>query len=195
MNKDYWNERYAAGQTGWDLGKASPPLEDYIKQLGNKDLKILLPGCGNGYEALLMAELGFTNLTVLDIAPLAVEKLQDRLQSYPSVRILCEDFFEHVDNYDLILEQTFFCALPPSMREQYVQKMAELLVPQGKLVGLLFATEFDKAGPPFGGTTEEYLQLFSPYFTDAILEPCRNSIRPRQGNELFVKWVKRTCKY
>ncbi len=191
MNKDYWNERYAAGQTGWDLGKASPPLEDYIKQLGNKDLKILLPGCGNGYEALLMAELGFTNLTVLDIAPLAVEKLQDRLQSYPSVRILCEDFFEHVDNYDLILEQTFFCALPPSMRKQYVQKMAELLVPQGKLVGLLFATEFDKAGPPFGGTTEEYLQLFSPYFTDAILEPCRNSIRPRQGNELFVKWVKK----
>lgn len=191
MNKDYWNERYAAGQTGWDLGKASPPLEDYIKQLGNKDLKILLPGCGNGYEALLMAELGFTNLTVLDIAPLAVEKLQDRLQSYPSVRILCEDFFEHVDNYDLILEQTFFCALPPSMRELYVQKMAELLAPQGKLVGLLFATEFDKAGPPFGGTTEEYLQLFSPYFTDAILEPCRNSIRPRQGNELFVKWVKK----
>ncbi len=191
MNKDYWNERYAAGQTGWDLGKASPPLEDYIKQLGNKDLKILLPGCGNGYEALLLAELGFTNLTVLDIAPLAVEKLQDRLLSWASVRILCEDFFEHVDNYDLILEQTFFCALPPSMREQYVQKMAELLVPQGKLVGLLFATEFDKAGPPFGGTTEEYLQLFSPYFTDAILEPCRNSIRPRQGNELFVKWVKK----
>ena len=191
MNKDYWNERYAAGQTGWDLGKASPPLEDYIKQLGNKDLKILLPGCGNGYEALLMAELGFTNLTVLDIAPLAVEKLQDSLQSYPSVRILCEDFFEHVDSYDLILEQTFFCALPPRMRKQYVQKMAELLAPQGKLVGLLFASEFDKAGPPFGGTTEEYLQLFNPYFKSEILEPCHNSIRPRQGNELFVKWVKK----
>ena len=79
MNKDYWNERYAQGQTGWDLGKASPPLENYIRQLDNKDLKILLPGCGNGYEALLMAELGFTNLTVLDIAPLAVEQLQNRL--------------------------------------------------------------------------------------------------------------------
>ncbi|MDI9861363.1 methyltransferase domain-containing protein [Flectobacillus roseus] len=191
MNKDYWNERYAQGQTGWDLGKASPPLENYIRQLDNKDLKILLPGCGNGYEALLMAELGFTNLTVLDIAPLAVEKLQHKLQSYPSVRILCEDFFEHVDSYDLILEQTFFCALPPSMRKQYVQKMAELLAPQGKLVGLLFASEFDKAGPPFGGTTEEYLQLFNPYFKSEILEPCHNSIRPRQGNELFAKWVKK----
>ncbi|PAC27580.1 methyltransferase domain-containing protein [Flectobacillus sp. BAB-3569] len=191
MNKDYWNERYAQGQTGWDLGKASPPLENYIRQLDNKDLKILLPGCGNGYEALLMAELGFTNLTVLDIAPLAVEKLQHKLQSYPSVRILCEDFFEHVDSYDLILEQTFFCALPPSMRKQYAQKMAELLAPQGKLVGLLFASEFDKAGPPFGGTTEEYLQLFNPYFKSEILEPCHNSIRPRQGNELFIKWVKK----
>ncbi|MGX7688641.1 methyltransferase domain-containing protein [Flectobacillus roseus] len=191
MNKDYWNERYAQGQTGWDLGKASPPLENYIRQLGNKDLKILLPGCGNGYEALLMAELGFTNLTVLDIAPLAVEQLQNRLKNYPTVRILCEDFFAHQDQYDLILEQTFFCALPPSMRKQYVQKMAELLVSQGKLVGLLFASEFDKAGPPFGGTTEEYLQLFTPYFESDILELCYNSIRPRQGNELFVKWVKK----
>lgn len=191
MNRDYWNERYAKGQTGWDLGTASPPLEEYIKQLTNKDLKILLPGCGNGYEALLMAELGFTNLTVLDIAPLAVEQLQNRLRNYQTVRILCEDFFTHQDQYDLILEQTFFCALPPSMRKQYVQKMAELLAPQGKLVGLLFASEFDKAGPPFGGTTEEYLQLFNPYFVDAILTPCHNSFRPRQGNELFVKWVKK----
>lgn len=191
MNKDYWNERYAQGQTGWDLGKASPPLENYIRQLDNKDLKILLPGCGNGYEALLMAELGFTNLTVLDIAPLAVEQLQNRLRNYQTVRILCEDFFTHQDQYDLILEQTFFCALPPSMRKQYAQKMAELLAPQGKLVGLLFASEFDKAGPPFGGTTEEYLQLFNPYFKSEILEPCHNSIRPRQGNELFIKWVKK----
>ena len=191
MTKEYWNERYAKGQTGWDLGTASPPLEEYIKQLGNKDLKILLPGCGNGYEALLTAELGFKNLTILDIAPLAVEQLQNSLRNYPTVRILCEDFFAHQDQYDLILEQTFFCALPPSMREQYVQKMSELLVPQGKLVGLLFATEFDKVGPPFGGTTDEYLQLFSPYFKSEILELCHNSIRPRQGNELFVKWVKK----
>ena len=191
MTKEYWNERYANGQTGWDLGTASPPLEEYIKQLANKDLKILLPGCGNGYEALLMTELGFKNLTILDIAPLAVEQLQNRLRNYPTVKILCEDFFTHQDQYDLILEQTFFCALPPTMREQYVQKMAELLAPQGKLVGLLFASEFDKAGPPFGGTTEEYLQLFNPYFKSEILEPCHNSIRPRQGNELFVKWVKK----
>ena len=191
MTKEYWNERYANGQTGWDLGTASPPLEEYIKQLANKDLKILLPGCGNGYEALLMTELGFKNLTILDIAPLAVEQLQNRLRNYPTVKILCEDFFTHQDQYDLILEQTFFCALPPTMREQYVQKMAELLAPQGKLVGLLFASEFDKAGPPFGGTTEEYLQLFNPYFKSEILEPCHNSIRPRQGNELFIKWVKK----
>ncbi|MDI9866733.1 methyltransferase domain-containing protein [Flectobacillus sp. DC10W] len=191
MTKEYWNERYAKGQTGWDLGTASPPLEEYIKQLGNKDLKILLPGCGNGYEALLMAELGFKNLTILDIAPLAVEQLQNSLRNYPTVRILCEDFFAHQDQYDLILEQTFFCALPPSMREQYVQKMSELLKPEGKLVGVLFASEFDKAGPPFGGTTDEYLQLFSPYFKSEILELCHNSIRPRQGNELFVKWVKK----
>ncbi|WP_026996899.1 methyltransferase domain-containing protein [Flectobacillus major] len=191
LNSNYWNERYAQGQIGWDLGTASPPIASYIGQIKDKNTRILLPGCGNGHEAVLLATLGFNHVTVLDIAPLAVENLQKKLINFPHIRILCEDFFGHQAEYDLILEQTFFCAIDPSLREQYVQKMNDLLAPNGKLVGLLFANEFEKVGPPFGGNIVAYQQLFAPYFIIRTMEQCYNSVRPRQGNELFIHFEKK----
>jgi len=37
----------------------------------------------------------------------------------------------------------------------------------------------------FGGSKEEYLSYFSPFFKINTFEKCHNSITPRQGNELF----------
>ena len=87
--------------------------------------------------------------------------------------------------YDLIVEQTFFCAIDPSLRTVYAEKMAKLLNPKGKLVGLLFDCNFD-GGPPFGGSKTEYITYFEPYFKFNFLEKCYNSISPRAGNELFI---------
>ena len=47
---NYWEERYQKGETGWDAGKITTPIKEYIDQLTNKNLKILIPGAGNGYE-------------------------------------------------------------------------------------------------------------------------------------------------
>ena len=100
------------------------------------------------------------------------------------------NFFDLTGSYDLIIEQTFFCALNPSMRKQYAAKVHELLKPEGKLVGVLFNTDFAHDGPPFGGSRKEYIQIFSPYFNLDIIEDAHNSIKPRQGNELFIKFTK-----
>jgi hypothetical protein len=86
----------------------------------------------------------------------------------------------------LILEQTFFCALEPSLRKAYAEKIHSILNLDGKLVGVLFNCEFEKQGPPFGGTKSEYLTLFESYFEVHKMEDCYNSIQPRKGNELFV---------
>ena len=96
------------------------------------------------------------------------------------------DFFDLTGKFDLILEQTFFCALDPDVRRNYVIKMHDLLQPKGKLAGLLFGCEFEKAGPPFGGNSDSYHALFQDLFEIQIMEPCYNSIPPRQGNELFI---------
>ena len=190
LSKDYWNNRYETAETGWDLKTISPPLKAYIDQLTNKNLHILIPGCGSGYEAEYLLKQGFQNVTVIDFAPLAVEKMKSYMSEYQNINIICTDFFTHIGSYDLILEQTFFCALNPTLRTKYVQKMSELLNKNGKLAGLLFGVQFPN-NPPFGGSREEYLDLFSNTFKINLLEPCYNSVKPRQGNELFFVFVAR----
>ncbi len=186
FNENYWNNRYLENQTGWDLQQVSPPIKNYIDQVVDKSKSILIPGCGNAHEAEYLAQQGFTNITLIDIAPALVLSLQNKLQHYPQIHIIQGDFFEHVGNYDIVLEQTFFCALDPILRHQYAVKMHQLLHNNGKLVGVLFDTIFEKEGPPFGGNAAEYKTLFEPYFTLQQFKPCYNSYSKRQGTELFM---------
>ncbi|PWK23003.1 thiopurine S-methyltransferase [Arcicella aurantiaca] len=190
LTKDYWNNRYETEQTGWDLRMVSPPLKAYVDQLTNKDIRILIPGCGSGYEAEYLAQEGFSNITVVDFAPSVVENMKEKMKHLQSVQIVCDDFFKHEGKYDLILEQTFFCAIAPSLRPRYVEKMYELLNPSGILAGLLFNVQFPE-NPPFGGSKTEYEGLFSEKFDIKILETCYNSISKRAGNELFFKFQKK----
>jgi SAM-dependent methyltransferase len=191
LGQNYWNEQYIANTTGWDLGQVSPPLKAYIDQLTNKDLKILIPGCGNSYEAEYLLKMGFTNVNLIDIAPELVERLKSKFKSDPHINIILGDFFSHEGEYDLILEQTFFCALDPALRKRYVGQMKKLLKKDGKLAGLLFVKEFEKVGPPFGGSEQEYELLFKNDFELKVFDSCYNSFEKRAGSELFVLLVKK----
>ncbi|TCP27879.1 thiopurine S-methyltransferase [Tenacibaculum skagerrakense] len=187
--KEYWSQRYKESNTGWDLGAASPPLQHYINQISNKELTILIPGAGNSYEAEYLFNNGFKNVHVLDIAKEPLAAFAQRNPTFPVEHLHENDFFEFEGQFDLIIEQTFFCSFPPlpETRKAYATKMNELLKPYGKLVGLWFTFPLtgDLENRPFGGDKEEYLSYFSPYFEIQTFEPCYNSIPPRQGNELF----------
>jgi len=186
LGETFWNDQYNANTTGWDLGEVSPPIKAYIDQLVNKDLRILIPGCGNSYEAGYLLQQGFTNITVIDIAPILVSRLQEKYKGNAGIKIIQGDFFEHSGQYDLILEQTFFCALDPSLRENYVARMHQLLATGGKLAGVLFNREFEQQGPPFGGTEPAYKMLFEKHFKPLVFETCHNSFFKRKGTELFI---------
>jgi methyl halide transferase len=191
LDKEYWNNRYQNNETAWDLGAASAPLAAYINQLENKDLSILIPGCGNAHEAEYLVANGFTNITLIDIAPELTKKIEERFVAYPQVKVITGDFFELEGSYDLVIEQTFFCAINRAQRQAYYKKMNSILAAGGKLVGVLFASEFEREGPPFGGTQQEYLPMLQPYFHVKTLAPCYNSIPPRAGNELFIILIKK----
>ena len=190
LDDNYWSNRYSNQTAAWDTGAITTPLKDYIDQLTNKEIRILIPGCGNSYEAAYLLQNGFSNITLIDISTVLCEKLSLRFAEYlqKGLQITCGDFFEHHALYDLIIEQTFFCALDPVLRNRYVTKMHQLLKPGGKLVGVLF-NKFFEGGPPFGGSETEYREQFLPYFTIEIMEPCYNSIASRSGTEVFIKMV------
>lgn len=187
LDRDFWDGRYQRGETGWDLGAPNPALTHYFSDARrDRKARILIPGAGNAHEATMLLEEGYTNVTVIDIAPTVAHKLQERFANEPRIRILCGDFFALQETFEVVIEQTFFCALQPSMRPDYVKKMAEIIVPGGILSGLLFNRDFE-AGPPFGGCEEEYRDLFSPYFDIELMSPCVRSATPRAGTELFIR--------
>jgi SAM-dependent methyltransferase len=190
--KQFWETRYVNGQTGWDLKEVSPPLKHLINDLPRKDLQILIPGCGNAYEAAYLMQQGFTDVTVLDIAEMPLKALQNQMQrdvTEGRLKLICEDFFLHKGQYDVILEQTFFCAIDPKLRERYAQKMHELLKPGGVLTGVLFNREFE-GGPPFGGNVKEYENYFEPLFSSVSFPVCDKSAAPRAGSEVWMRVVK-----
>lgn len=185
MNKEYWENKYHSNEAKWNVGTISTPLKEYIDQLENKQLRILVPGLGHGHELMYLHEQGFTNITGLDFTIVAALEAYGLMNDFPYGNVVLGDFFEHTGEYDLILEQTFFCALPREMRQKYVDKMHELLSENGKLVGLLFDCEFEQSEPPFGGSKEEYLPLLRSKLTIDVIETAHNSILPRAGRELF----------
>lgn len=186
LTRNFWESRWVQGQTGWDIGSVSPIMQDYILQIENPKSKILIPGCGSAHEADFMLQNGFKNVTILDISPSACVAAQKRFKDRDIV-ILCEDFFEHRGKYDYILEQTFFCALDPSMRPDYAQKTRNLLSAGGTLFGLLFDRVFDKEGPPFGGDKSEYYSLFEPLYDQVSITDSEGSIPEREGTEVFIE--------
>ncbi|MEM1326217.1 MAG: methyltransferase domain-containing protein [Bacteroidota bacterium] len=182
----YWTKRYEEDRTGWDIGSVSTPIKEYVDQVLNKDLRILIPGAGNAYEAEYLWRSGFLNTHVLDISPLPLQKFAERVSDFPADQLLQANFFELEGQFDLIVEQTFFCSFLPTIenREAYAKKMDELLVPGGKLVGLWFDKPVGESRP-FGGSKEEYLGYFEPYFEAQTFERSYNSIKPRAEVELF----------
>jgi thiopurine S-methyltransferase len=190
LDENFWSARYQNGYTGWDIGSPSPPLYQYLCQIHTKSLAVLVPGAGNAYEISAAWDLGFLNIHLLDFSVLPINNFLEKKPSFPRNQVFHQDFFEHQGRYDMILEQTFFSAIDPNLRTEYVKKMHELLKPGGRLVGVLFDRNFDCDGPPFGGSADEYRKYFMPFFEFEKFEPCYNSIPERRGSELFINFKK-----
>ncbi len=184
LGGDFWNKRYEKADTPWNITQPSPPLTAYVDQLVDKNIKILIPGAGHAHEAFYLIDHGFTDVTICDISEIAMARIKNHA-SASQIKLIVGDFFDLEGKYDLIIEQTFFCAITPSMRKRYSEKTYGLLNDGGKLVGLLFDRIFDHVGPPFGGTKEEYENYFSEKFYIQKMEKCYNSVGPRLGHELF----------
>ena len=186
LNKKFWNNKYLKNEHKWDVGYITTPLKEYFNQIKDKNLRILIPGCGNSYEAEHLFNSGFKNIFLVDYSEKALSNFKKRVPNFPSENLLCIDFFDLNMKFDLIIEQTFFCAIQTNKRGEYAEKMNALLSENGKLVGLLFDDPMNEDHPPFGGNKKEYATFFEKYFKFKIFEKSNNSIKERSGRELFM---------
>lgn len=190
LDAQYWSERYHEGRTGWDIGYASPQLVAFAKEFA-KDARMLIPGCGRAYEAEALHGLGYTEVYIVDWSREPLDDFAQRVPDFPKDHLIQSDFFELDGCFDLVLEQTFFCALSPDLRDRYVAKVHSLLNNGGVLAGLLFDFILTDEGPPFGGSTDEYRQRFADFFNLNRMDRADLSIEPRTGRELAIRFVKK----
>ena len=163
QQENTWEARYQAGTTGWDRGKTSQNLLAWLDSGELQACRILVPGCGNGYEVLTLAERGFETVAI-DIAATPVQHLQHALKTYDlTAEIIHKDFFAvdfSTQPFDAIYEQTCLCALPPSLWEAFEQWLYHSLKTGGKLYTHFMQTHQD-GGPPFHCNMTQMKALFS----------------------------------
>lgn len=163
---EFWEQRYRSGTMPWDYGGVPPRVARYLAthRAGGS---VLIPGCGSGHEIEVFANAGF-QVTAIDVAPAAVERARANLPTDLGNRVLLGDFFTHdfaAAPFDVVYERTFLCALQPEQRPAYVQRMAQLLQPNGTLVGFFVLGETIDDGPPYPMSAEDEKRLFTPAFT------------------------------
>lgn len=163
-HRKFWNDCYQNGQTGWDRGDVHPALLDWLDRGAVEQGTVLIPGCGNGHEAIHLAKHDFY-VTAVDIAALPLERLRRAAIGLPGrLEAVNTDFFGFSSDhkFDIIYEQTMLCAIPPELRERYEQIIFRLLKPGGKLLALFAETLTDiEPGPPFHCAWGEMQELFS----------------------------------
>ena len=156
-----WEERYAAGRTGWDRGEASPALRAWLAVGAVPRGRVLVPGCGTGHEVVELARQG-CEVTAVDIASQPVASLRARLQAGGlAAEVVQADLLSWQPSapFDAIYEQTCLCALDPAHRSAYELRLATWLRPHGTLFALFMQTEADE-GPPFCCAIEDMRLLF-----------------------------------
>ncbi|MCC7261944.1 MAG: methyltransferase domain-containing protein [Candidatus Latescibacteria bacterium] len=191
---DYWQAVYDEGNPGWDKGAPAPPLQRVLAHVAPPaGTTALVPGCGFGHEALMLARIGY-QVTAVDFALAAIAGLQARAGDLP-VKAVQADLFGLADAYpeafDLVVEHTCFCAIPVEMRDEYARVMARVLRAEGQFLGLFYETERE-SGPPFRTTREDVERHFSPHFEIRQISRPPDSFAGREDREWLALMRKKS---
>jgi SAM-dependent methyltransferase len=184
---DFWDTRFRGGVTPWDAAGVPPQLASWLQ--GEKSpLKILVPGCGTGYEVRLFAGHGHDVLAI-DFSAAAIEAARKELKEFSS-RLKKADFFAFEGGlFDLVYERAFLCALPRRLWPQWARRVAELVRPGGELAGFFYFDDNEK-GPPFGVAPHALAALLQESFelNEEKPIPAEQSIAVFKGKEVWQVW-------
>ena len=191
---EFWDTRYRDGVTPWDAGRVPPKLAQWLPGQPASQTpgrRVLVPGCGSGYEVRAFAEHG-DDVLGIDFSDAAIEAARRTLGEL-AARVRKADFFT-LDSppFALVYERTFLCALPPRERSRWARRTAELVRGGGVLAGFFYYGEGER-GPPFGITPRDLHALLDPAFT--LLEdeavPAAQSVPVLAGSERWQVWKRR----
>ncbi|WP_294638887.1 methyltransferase domain-containing protein [uncultured Aquabacterium sp.] len=191
----FWQERFDTQQTGWDRGQASPQLQTWLETGQLQPCRIIVPGCGQGWEVAELAARGF-DVTGIDYTEAAVERARALCDARGvKARIVHADVLRYQPDTaaDAIYEQTCLCALHPDHWTAYADQLHAWLKPGGHLFALLMqrlrpaATEEGLIeGPPYHCDINAVRALFPAHRWQWPRPPYPKVGHPNLSHELAV---------
>lgn len=182
----FWDERYRTSETPWDFGGLPADLKEFLKRMKRPGDRVLIPGCGAGYEVKAFALAGY-EVTAIDFSPDAMKLAKHNAGPGLADRVLLGDFFKHDFDpgaFDVIYERTFLCSLTPDRREAYRDRVCELLKPNGHLIGYFYyQAPVLEMGPPYGFAWGASDELFARHFLLTRDVPVTDSLPLFEGRE------------
>ena len=151
--REFWQQRFATGDTPWDRGAVNPQLASWLESGALRPCRILVPGCGSGYEVAALAAAGF-EVTALDYAPVAIARTRQQLAATGHSATLVEadalawQPTHPTQPFDAVYEQTCLCALYPDHWRSYADQLHSWLAPGGRLYALF--AQFPRPGAATG---------------------------------------------
>ena len=194
----FWDDLYARGQDGWDLGAPSPPLVGWLAQGGRfpgaddgRAACVAVPGCGRGHDVRLLARAGY-RVTGFDFADASLDEARalaraDGVEAAFEQRDIFTLAGDHRGAFDGLWEYTCFCAIDPGRREDYARLVHALLRPGGILLGCFFPLREGTDGPPFPVSRLEIERVLAPWFEVLEAGPPADSVEQRRGLEWLVR--------
>lgn len=196
----FWQERFTSQQTPWDRGAASEQLLTWLDDGTLAPCRILVPGCGSGWEVAELARRGF-DVTGLDYAPAAVDTTRELLRSQQlGGTVLLADVLGYTPQqpFDAVYEQTCLCALHPDHWVAYARQLHQWLAPGARLWGLFMQIARPAAlhegridGPPYHCDINAVRALFAEPAWQWPKPPYPRVPHPRLSHELAIVLARR----
>lgn len=186
----FWQRLYEEGRDGWDLGGPHPSLVHLLDTAPPPPGRVVVPGCGRGWDAIELARRGF-QVVAVDFADTAIREAR-RLAAAAGVRLTIaqRDLFALGDEwaaaFDGVWEHTCYCAIDPARRDEWVAVVARLVRPGGWLLACFFPLEAE-GGPPFAVPPADVLGRLPPRFRVEWTGRPPRPVARRAGQEWMLR--------
>jgi len=137
----YWEERYRCHPQPFDWLNSYVELRDLIEVVteGNRQVRILYPGCGNSLLPENMYDVGYFNIVNLDVSATVIQQMNARnhLRDWMTFRQMDVTDMSFVDgSFDVVIDKgmvdTFSCSGSGLlMMPRYISEVDRVLRPGG----------------------------------------------------------------
>jgi SAM-dependent methyltransferase len=167
-----------AGPAPWDVGK---PKEAFVAVADQLTSPILDAGCGSGDNALFFARRGH-RVTGIDFVEEAIRRARAKAaERQLAVEFLVKDATNLADwnkRFASAIDSGLFHVFSDEDRRRYVEGLARVLRPGGRLFLLCFSDEEPGTEGPRRVSRQELYDAFADDWEVESIEPARCEIHP-----------------